>query len=222
MRTRTSLFAAATILLCGWLLGCDAWPLGRVVGSGTAATATRDVGDFTQIEFLGTGRVEVTIGDPQPLELTGDDNILPLIQTRVTDGKLSVRPTRSFLPKQPLVVRATVTNLAAIVLTGAGEIVVTGLDNDGLQATVTGAGTLTLSGQTASLTVTITGAGSADAADLAASAATVSVSGAGSATVHAVDTLDVTIEGVGSVTYSGDPVVTQHISGLGTLQKAGG
>lgn len=220
MCNRASFLAAATVLLCGGLLGCGSWPLGRVVGSGTAATAARDVGDFTQVEFLGTGRVEVTIGDLQPLELTGDDNILPLIQTKVTDGKLLVRQTRTILPTQPLVIRATVPNLTALMLAGAGEIVVTALDNDGLQAAVTGAGTLTLSGQTAGLTLTLTGVGSADAAELVASAVTVDVSGAGSATVQAVDTLDVTITGVGSVTYSGDPVVTQHITGLGTLQKA--
>lgn len=217
-RRQLGLMLSAGLVLL-FTTGCLA-ELFRVVGSGTIATTTRDVGAFTAIEFLGAGRIEITIGELKPLELTGDDNVLPLIETKVTNGRLVVRPTRPIRITQPLTLKATVPALAAITLSGAGAIVATGLDSDSLQIEVTGAGSVSLAGQTASLSIVLTGAGSVDAATLVANAATVNVSGAGSAFVDAVETLDVTITGVGSVTYSGEPTITQNITGLGSLKRA--
>ncbi len=219
MPARRCVLVVPCILLGVLLAGCGLVRLPRVLGSGTHATESRPLGDFTQIEFLGAGRVEVSIGELQPLQLSGDDNVLPLIETNVSDGKLVVRATRAFNAVQPLVLTVTVPNLIAVLLGGAGEIVVTGVANDALRADVIGAGQVALSGTTANLVLTVSGVGSLDASNLAAGAVSVEVSGTGSANVQALDTLDVTIDGVGSVTYSGDPAITQHISGLGTLRK---
>jgi hypothetical protein len=83
VRMATKVFA---LFVCMLAFGCT---LGdSVIGSGKKASETRKVDSFTQLELLGVGRIEVTIGNRQPLELSGDDNILPLIETKVTDGKL--------------------------------------------------------------------------------------------------------------------------------------
>ena len=89
---------------------------GGVIGSGKEARETREVDNFTQLELLGVGRVEITIGDLRPLEIRGDDNILSMIETKVTDGRLIIRATRSIRPGQPLIIKATVSDLTAIML----------------------------------------------------------------------------------------------------------
>ena len=118
---------------------------GGVIGSGKEPRQTREVDNFTQLELLGVGRVEITIGDLRPLEIRGDDNILSMIETKVTDGRLIIRATRSIRPGQPLIIKATVSDLTAIMLGGAGEIATTGIANDSLHAEVAGAGEVTLS-----------------------------------------------------------------------------
>lgn len=214
VRMATTAFA---LFVCMSAFGCMVG--GSVIGSGKKARETREVDNFTQLELLGVGRVEVTIGDLRPLELSGDDNILPMIETKVTDGRLVIRTTRSIRPVQPLLIKATASDLTASTLGGAGEIAITGIANDNLRATLTGAGTVTLSGQTSNLELTLAGVGSADARDLVAKVATIDMSGAGSIAVSPVVSLHVTITGAGTVTYSGEPTITQKIAGVGKLKR---
>jgi Putative auto-transporter adhesin, head GIN domain len=214
MRMVTTAFA---LFVCMSAFGCMSG--GSVIGSGKEARETREVDNFTQLELLGVGRVEVTIGNLRPLEISGDDNILPLIETKVTDGKLVIRTMRSIRPVQPLLIKATASDLTAIMLSGAGEIAVTGIANDNLHAEVAGAGEVTLSGQTSNLVLTLAGVGSVDARELVAKAVTVDMSGAGRTDVSPVVSLHVTITGAATVTYSGEPTITQKITGVGKLKR---
>ncbi|MGH8487878.1 MAG: head GIN domain-containing protein [Gammaproteobacteria bacterium] len=192
---------------------------GSMIGSGNEGRETREVDNFTELELLGVGRIEATIGELQPLEVSGDDNILPLIETKVTDGRLVIRATRSIRPVQPLIIKATASNLTAIMLGGAGEIATTGIANDNLRAILTGAGTVTLSGQTNHLALTLAGVGGADAHELVAKVVTVDMSGAGRIDVSPVVSLYVRITGAGTVSYSGEPTITEKITGVGKLTR---
>src|SRR5207302_6904248 len=113
VRMATKVFAPFVCMLAfGCMLGDN------VIGSGKKASETRKVDSFTQLELLGIGRIEVTIGNKQPLELSGDDNILPLIETRATAGKLVIDTMRSIRPVQPLIIKATASDLTVITLGG--------------------------------------------------------------------------------------------------------
>jgi hypothetical protein len=210
----TKLFALFVCMLAsGCMMG------GSVIGSGKEARETREVGNFTQLDLLGIGRVEVTIGNPQPLVISGDDNILPMIETKVTDGRLTIRSTRPIRPVQPLIIKVTVPDLAAVMLRGSGEIAATSIANDNLRATLTGAGTITLSGQTSKVTLTLAGVGNIDARELVAKVVKVDMAGTGRIDVSPVVSLHVTITGVGTVAYSGEPTITQKITGVGELTR---
>jgi Putative auto-transporter adhesin, head GIN domain len=200
-----------SLLTSGCMMG------NSVIGSGKEARETREIGNFTELDLRGVGSVEVTIGNPRPLVISGDDNILPMIETKVTDGRLTIRSTRPVRPVQPLIIEATPSDLATVMLSGAGEIATSGIANDNLRATLTGAGTITLSGQTSNLAITLTGTGTVDARKLVAKVATVDMSGAGRIDVSPVVSLHVTITGTGTVTYSGEPKITQKITGVGKL-----
>ncbi|HVY49735.1 MAG TPA: DUF2807 domain-containing protein, partial [Minicystis sp.] len=70
--------------------------VGGTVGSGHAKTETRSVAAFHAVDLSGSLEAEVKVGAPQKVEITGDDNLVPLVTTSVEGGKLSVQTKGSF------------------------------------------------------------------------------------------------------------------------------
>lgn len=207
------------LVLTGWTsTACNRT---GVAGSGTVKSESRPVAAFDEIDFGAAGALEVTIGQPQSLTVTCDDNILPLIETKVVDHRLTVRPVEQ-IHDFDLVIKATVADLKRLDLDGAASVTATDLENDRLDIAASGAASLSLAGRTAHLDLDLSGAGSIDAEQLEARDVRIALSGASSAHVHATETLNASISGVGSVVYTGDPEVTQAISGIGSISRKGG
>lgn len=190
-----------------------------VVGSGVAKSEARGLEPFREVAFEGGGKLTLSIGPAQTLTVTADDNILPLIETEVIDGRLHIQPSTPIRPELVPTVTATLPELTFMLIDGAADATVEGVANESLRLDVLGAGRVYLSGKTRSLTVKSEGAGLIDARGLEAKSVTVELTGAGAAHVHAVETLDVTIKGVGSVTYRGEPTVTKQVLGPGSVSR---
>lgn len=202
------------------LEGCAPTLVAGVFGNNVPGTVTRSLGAFTEIVHYGIGLINITIGDTQSVQISGDANLLPFLGTTVTNGQLTIRPlVTSMAPQQPLVYTITMTDLTALALLGAGSATVSGLDNESLAVALNGAGHCTVAGQTELLNATLTGAGSFDARQLTAIDAVLFLAGAGNADVTVTDQLNVTLTGVGSVTYAGDPQVTHQVTGVGTVTQ---
>lgn len=200
--------------------GCQQSNSGKVLGDGHAATETRQIEGVRGIVFRGGGSLEIKIGTPGPLELSGDGNILPLIDTRVEQGTLKIEPVKSIQPRNKLTFRLTVADLESLSIDGAANFHIAPLDNDALTIKLRGAADGIVVGQTGSLDVELEGASQLDAAALVAKTARIVINGASTAKLHVEEALDVTINGVGKVIYTGDPKVKRVIRGLGTVKKA--
>ena len=196
------------------LVGCGP---PAVHGSGVSKTEAREIEPCSKVKFVGGGKVEITVGEGPSLQITGDDNLLPLILTEVRGTTLLVKPKQKIKPKAGLVVEVTLPEIRSVELEGAAVIDVQGVDSEEMALAVTGAGAVTASGQTKKLRIVLTGATAAQAGELMADDVSVTIAGAGTASVHANTKLTVAIAGAGSVRYSGDPKVTQEISGAGTV-----
>ncbi len=100
---RTTRFCLTIAFLIG-VGGCEVnTGSGRgIPGSGVAASDTREVPAFDEVLLRTAGSLEVAIGALTPLELPGDDNLLPLIETRVEDGKLIISCGERIDPQTPL------------------------------------------------------------------------------------------------------------------------
>lgn len=196
--------------------GCE---LTGTPGSGVPKTESRQLATFDEVEFNGVGTVEITIGQPQSLEITADDNLIDLITTEVIDRRLVVRMTKRLRPKVGVLVKATVADIKGLVLNGAGEATLKGVNNDRLQITVSGASEVTADGRTSNLQIAVAGAGDIQTAALQARNVSVDIAGAGSADVNASDNLNVSIAGAGDVRYTGNPKITKAIAGAGSLAK---
>jgi hypothetical protein len=193
-----------------------------VHGSGVRKTEKRDLPSFTAIETTGAFEVQVTCRKPASFEIEGDDNLLPLIQTEVRNGVLRVNSTQRYSTSTPISLRITVPDLASVSNTGAGKFTVSDLKNDNFEVHSTGAGMVTVDGQSNNVKISSTGAGKIDTHDLRASKVEVTVTGAASVDVYASEQLDVNVSGAGRVTYSGDAKVNKHINGAGQVNKKAG
>ena len=209
-----------------------------VVGSGKITTETRKLAEFDEIDLRIRGNAYVTIGKPTPLEVTGDDNILPLIKTEVHERRLVISAEHNFKTKQAPNLKITVANLEAASIAGSGDMHVSGVDNQKLALNVAGSGDLRFEGKTELLAVNIAGSGdvrlTGNAAQLAASIAgsgdvhgfdltagnaTVTISGSGDAKVNVTRALSIQIRGSGDVHYKGNPTVSKQVSGSGDVKR---
>jgi hypothetical protein len=203
------------------------WAL-TVRGSGVAAAESRPVAPFRALVVRGEGELVVEQGEVDALTVEGDDNLLPLVESSVEDGTLTIDAgqhwLRSLDPSLPLRYRVTVRDLTSLELDGGARaeipalaterltVVVDGLGvaelgdlrATSLDALVEGTGSLAVNGMVTDQVVRVDGAGSYDGSGLSSRVAEVTVDGAGSADVSVAERLVATVDGTGSITYGTD------------------
>lgn len=194
-----------------------------ILGSGTPTTQTRQVSDFHEVDFSGVGELDIQETGSESLSILADSNVLPLLTSTASNGRLTLatQPGVTFQTDSPIRYTLTVKTLDTLVASGAGTTMGTSIEAASLHVSVSGVGSVTLQGHAATLTLSLSGAGSFDGSALASQTATVTVGGTGDAVVQVSDTLDATVSGVGSIEYIGNPKVTAHVSGVGTIHKRG-
>jgi len=193
----------------------------------------------------GDFKVTIRQSNTQRVEIKADDNILPLIETRVVDKghgatlEIGTRRGSSISPSERPQLTLEMPRLRAIDVAGAADMAVAAfkseqidvsvagagdlnfdqLDVDALKLSVSGKGDVHAAGHAKQLNISISGLGDISAPDLAGDDVNVSISGAGNALVRAVRSLHVSLAGVGEVSYHGTPTLSTSISGIGTVKK---
>jgi len=215
----------------------------RVAGSGKLADEARAVGGFQAVALRTSMKLVLRQGPREGIELRADDNLLPLIETKVVDRggvptlEIAVKKGTSFSTRHPIVATIDLITLRALSISGSGDVTADALTTPGLavaisgsgnvklrqlaadevSAKVSGSGDIEFSGRAARLGISISGSVKTRALD--ADDVTISVAGSGDADVSARKTLTVSIAGVGNVKYRGDAVVKSSISGHGNVVK---
>ena len=219
LRIAVVLSSLLLLAACNW---SDTYGGPTIKGSGNLKTETRVVEKFTAIVISGSANLEIEQTGEESLQITVDDNLLPLFTTEVRDGTLFIGIEEgrrlSWNGKGPRIM-VTVRDLRKLKVSGAVTVKATKLDVDSLSISISGAGSASIAGRANDLSFTVSGAGSLDAADLQANRATVSVSGAGDVTVNASDELDVRVSGAGNIWYVGSPKLQSRISGAGSIKQ---
>jgi hypothetical protein len=194
--------------------------IGGTKGSGTTKSEVREVSSFSEIELGGAYRVDIIVGEKQRLELSADDNLLPMIKTEVTGSRLSIHSQEGIRPKTTPTLKISVPDLRALSASGAAKVAVRNIRGDRFKLELSGAGAVALQGQTANLDVDASGAAEVDTKELIARTVKIDASGAVKADVRATEALDVDLSGVGVVNYYGDPkIVHRDITGAGQVVK---
>jgi hypothetical protein len=216
-----------------------------VTGSGRVITEARPVGDFVAIGNSGSTDIEVRQGATTSVQVQGDDNIVPLIETVVEGGRegptLQIRARRgaSYSTRNTLKVLITTPRLVAVGNSGSGDIRLETFNTPALKVSLSGSGNLGFAGlqteelsigisgsadvrgagRAAKTTITISGSGDVKLGDLRADDVRVSIAGSGDAEVNAARSLNVSIAGSGDVSYSGSPALKTSIAGSGEVRQ---
>jgi Putative auto-transporter adhesin, head GIN domain len=191
-----------------------------IQGSGIAASQTRAVAKFTGLDLAGSNKVTVVVGAPQSVVVHADTNLLAHVTTTVAGGKLVIANTGSFTTRTSMDVQVSVPSLAALNLSGSGQLSVTGISASRLTVTVSGSGMIDASGTATQLDVALSGSGLARLGQLTASQVHAVVTGSGLIQVTATASLDAAVPGSGAIIYGGDPAqVITSVTGSGTVTR---
>lgn len=211
-------FSIAVLIFA--ILACSTLSPNTVVGSGKAVSETRNVSGFSSIELRGSADVTATIGSAESVTVKGDDNIVPLITTTVSNGALIIetKPLTNINVSNPIQVSVTMKLLQGITLSGSGNINVSGMDGGDLSIDLPGSGDITVKGTADNLTLNLLGSGNIVCDELKASSATITLNGSGNIDVFVSDSLDANIRGSGTIHYAGNPAqVHKNVTGSGSI-----
>ena len=179
-------------------------------GSGISHTESRELDAFDKISLTEIGTLHVTFGDEQSVNVTTDDNLVDLIETRVEDGELRIRPLTPINPRIDLVISVTVPELRKVEMAGAARLNIDGIAGDSLDIELAGACGVDGSGTVKNLSIEMAGACRANLDALEAENAEVEIAGTGSAVVFASESIDASASGFASITCYGNPKKVQR------------
>jgi len=174
-----------------------------VKGSGVLITEKRELSGFKGVDVGGIFQVEVTAQKDFAVEISGDDNIVPMVKTYVSNGVLKIESDGHFSNSNPIKVRISAPDIESVEASGASRVAVTTLKNSSLDVNTSGASRVSIAGETSNLKIDVSGASSVDAEALRAGNAEVDARGASSASVFALDHITADASGASKIFYSG-------------------
>ena len=94
----------------------------QVKGNGNLASEIRNLSNFKAIEIsIGYDKILVNCGEEPSIHISGDENILPLITTRMSKGILSIESDSIFETKADSEIIINVKSLKEFTFDGVGE-----------------------------------------------------------------------------------------------------
>ena len=211
-----------------------------VVGSNNIITQEKQLSAYDRIEVLGSYDVIFTDGEVGKIKIKAPDNILPLIQTEVSDGLLRIDTGKSrYRVKEPIIIYVPVdsrlkqvdikgsadiyseknleTKTLNVGIYGSGDVRLQ-VDASSLALKIDGSGDIRVSGRAKDLSININGSGDVEVPNLKAEKAAISTSGAGDVSAYVTEDVDISIAGSGDVIIKGNPKkIKQKINGSGRV-----
>ena len=228
----------ALVFLALLLINCSKGQV--VVGSSNIISQEKQLSAYDRIEVLGSYDVIFTDGEVGKIKIKAPDNILPLIQTEVSDGLLRIDTGKNrYKLKEPIIIYVPVdSRLKQVVIKGSADIyteknletkalevdvygsgdVRLQVEASSLALKIDGSGDIRVGGKTDNLSININGSGDVEVPNLKAEKAAISISGAGDVSAYVTEDVDISIAGSGDVTIKGNPKkIKQKINGSGRV-----
>lgn len=213
----------------------------KVRGSGNIKEEARSEGPFRSIRTSGSYNVYITQGAKHDIRIEADDNLLPLIVTKVSGNDLEIYTKKGYdiKPSKTINVYVTLDQLEELSSSGSGGFYSKSKLNGGnvkfsfsgstnteldlnandLRVEVSGSSHLNLKGSIPATRYDISGSADVEALDLQSDNANISISGSGKLDVAVAKKLDLSVSGMGKVRYKGSPVINQSSSGMAKISK---
>ena len=228
----------ALVFLALLLINCSKGQV--VVGSKNIITQEKQLSAYDRIEVLGSYNVIFTDGEVGKIKIKAPDNILPFIQTEVSDGLLKIGAEKNrYKLKEPIIIYVPVdsrlkqvdikgsadiyseknleTKALNVGIYGSGDVRLQ-VEASSLALKIDGSGNIRVGGKTDNLSININGSGDVEVPNLKAEKAAISISGAGDVSAYVTEDVDISIAGSGDVIIKGNPKkIKQKINGSGRV-----
>ena len=124
-----------------------------VKGSGTLKEESREIGAFSKLMIAGAFHVEAIPGDEPSVHLSAEDNLLPLIQTRIEGDTLVLDTKENLAPTLEMKVKLTFIDMESLSSYGANFVMIEGARSERFDSTLRGAGLTRITGEVEELKV---------------------------------------------------------------------
>jgi len=209
-------FSTFAFLLMFMASGCG--PLTQ--GSGLAKTEIRTVDAFQSVSVSGSSDVDITVGPEQSVEITIDDNLLPLITSEVKNGQLKIGNEGRWSSRLGLKVKITVPELTSFAGSGSVDGRISGISSESFEGSISGSGLIIADGLVQQAKASIAGSGEIDFSKLSSQKSSADISGSGTIDIHAKETATASIAGSGTINVHGNPdKIAESIAGSGEVQR---
>lgn len=230
--------AIAALISMSMISSCE-----KIKGKGDITTEMRSTGTYNSVSLSMSATVYITQDSLYSLEISGQENVIRQIETKVEGNQLVIRVRHGVIlgNHEPVKVYLSVPDVNRLDISGSGDIFtentwqaetislnisgsgninIAGLYTDELSANISGSGAIkAASGSVVREELKISGSGAIDLRSVEAGQVYSTTSGSGDTYIHATSLLDVTISGSGDIWYYGNPAVNTHISGSGNLRR---
>jgi urease beta subunit len=188
-----------------------------VYGSGKIEHISRKLNYFENLNINGGFAVRFEFSNKLEIEIIADDNIIPVIVTKVNNNTLSVFPDKPISSRSPIQLIIKSPALNDINLLGTTSASFHRIQTPSLKLTISGTGEVFIDGKVANLTTATEGTGTLNLKNLSVNNASININGTGNVIITVQNHLDVNITGVGDVIYYGKPAITRTVVGVGNI-----
>lgn len=221
------------------LQACNKGRIWGIRGKGDNISETRNAGAFIGVDLRCDADVELIRDSTFTIEITGQENILKVLDTKVENGNLIIDYKKRVWRHNKVKIIIHIGNLQSAFISGSGNINIQSEINANtfdlkmsgsgnistadvnvqtLTAHISGSGDIKIAGGTIqSEKFSISGSGDINAEYAVTNTSSAKISGSGSIIVNVTENLNVEISGSGDVKYRGNPIVNSNISGSGRV-----
>lgn len=210
-----------------------------VQGSGKIKTESREVENFSSILLKGSAHIYLSQAESFSVKIESDDNIIPVIETKVIKSQLIISNKESINASQlniyismPKLENYTVEGSGKLIgnnqlkcdklslnIDGSGEISLDLLAKD-VDLLISGSGDAKFAGQCENFKINIDGSGDVKALDMATKTSYYQINGSGNIIGFVNETLSAEINGSGDISYKGSPqILKSKKSGSGKIRQ---
>ncbi len=201
-------------------LACGSFLPGYVVGSGHIVNQSIGVSGFERVTLEGSGDVYIEQGQTESLSVEADDNVIPLLDTRVSGNELVLRikPGYDVAPSQRIKYHIKIKDLSGINTLGSGDFFVGPVKSNHLSISIPGSGDVDVESLTGdNLSIDLDGSGSATFGDVDIKTSDTSINGSGDVELKGkASTQEIKVAGSGNYLADGLETDTANISVVGS------
>lgn len=212
-----------------------------IEGSGDYKTEERQIGEIDEVVLSTVGELNIKQSDKYSLTVEAEDNILPLIRTEVSGGRLtiSIKPGFNIRNLGQIQYYLTIKDLDYITaissgdvfcqklnteeieinLSSSGGIEIDYLQSDELEVNISSSGDAVISGKVREQKIRLSSSGNYIAEGLESSECRINISSSGDAFINVSERLIADLTSSGDLYFTGDPETEFNTSSSGRIHS---